>query len=268
GQRILVDSQYEAFLMSFLKKSVLQFDRSIDQDFRSLAIAKHHVKELIMKRINETLAICQRHSVYNENEMRGKFEKLIEKLIKQRISKREKNKNTKKSENADGVIWWLNKKASNYNQQKNCENINLNSEVTASSTSSNLIPADKIPKSVSFPLPEQLSQEQVASIKESPSDQIQVTFTNSSQEKKGTSVDVASKDKSTSVEGIISEIASSPRETGDECLVKKSVKHLSRPSSVDGTRLAPTPKKVKTGPNPTRIDFGGVHEQAASFPDS
>ncbi|CAG8575785.1 6517_t:CDS:10 [Diversispora eburnea] len=57
GQRIFIDSQYEAFLMNFLKKSVLQFDRSVEQDFRTLAVSKHHIKGLISKRINGILTM-------------------------------------------------------------------------------------------------------------------------------------------------------------------------------------------------------------------
>nr|CAG8522883.1 1088_t:CDS:2 [Entrophospora candida] len=53
GQKVFVDSQYESFLMNFLRKSVLQIDRSVDQDFRSLSFAKYHAKMLIKKEMKK-----------------------------------------------------------------------------------------------------------------------------------------------------------------------------------------------------------------------
>ncbi|CAG8446179.1 9902_t:CDS:10 [Funneliformis caledonium] len=114
GQRIFVDSQYESFLMNFLRKSVLQFDRSIDQDFRTLALAKLHIKSLISKRVNDTLAILQKNTDTNDNEKlskRRKLDKLIEKLVTQRMDKREKE--MRKLENGDDVVLWLNSKSQN-----------------------------------------------------------------------------------------------------------------------------------------------------------
>ncbi|CAG8627263.1 9657_t:CDS:2, partial [Ambispora leptoticha] len=84
GQRIFVDSEYESFLMRFLKKSVLQFDKSIDQDFKTLAIAKHHTKILIANRINEILAAWQKYVVTDEKgiiERRNIIEDLTKKLL-------------------------------------------------------------------------------------------------------------------------------------------------------------------------------------------
>ncbi|CAI2165911.1 14519_t:CDS:2 [Funneliformis geosporum] len=114
GQRIFIDSQYESFLMNFLRKSVLQFDRSIDQDFRTLALAKLHIKSLISKRVNDTLAILQKNTDINDNEKlskRRKLDKLIEKLVTQRMDKREKE--MRKLENGDDVVQWLNSKSQN-----------------------------------------------------------------------------------------------------------------------------------------------------------
>nr|CAG8536974.1 1238_t:CDS:2 [Entrophospora candida] len=53
GQKVFVDSQYESFLMNFLRKSVVQIDRSVDQDFRSLSFAKYHAKMLIKKEMKK-----------------------------------------------------------------------------------------------------------------------------------------------------------------------------------------------------------------------
>ncbi|CAJ0862531.1 7626_t:CDS:10 [Entrophospora sp. SA101] len=55
GQKVFVDSQYESFLMNFLRKSVVQIDRSVDQDFRSLSFAKYHAKMLINTNGPDTL---------------------------------------------------------------------------------------------------------------------------------------------------------------------------------------------------------------------
>ncbi|CAJ0768721.1 8854_t:CDS:10 [Entrophospora sp. SA101] len=93
GQKVFVDSQYESFLLNFLRKSVVQFDRSVDQDFRSLSIAKHHAKMLISKHLNETLGILQQNKIKDENQLnlwRRKLEKLIENMAMQRLSKKEK----------------------------------------------------------------------------------------------------------------------------------------------------------------------------------
>ncbi|CAG8435666.1 2734_t:CDS:10 [Scutellospora calospora] len=131
GQRIFVDSQHESFLMNFLKKSVLQFDRSIDQDFRSLAVAKHHVKTLIMKRVNGALATCQSHSVNNGNDVhlkRKKLEKLIEKLVTQRMARKEIG--GKKSENVDDVVRWTNPKSSDNDRQNNSEGVDGDTKIT------------------------------------------------------------------------------------------------------------------------------------------
>ncbi|KAG9290561.1 hypothetical protein G9A89_020931 [Geosiphon pyriformis] len=92
GQRIFVDSEYESFLMNFLKKSVLQFDKSIDQDFRILAMAKHHTKTLIANRFNEILTAWQKYSLVDENEVferRRRLKDLVEKLLAQSIDKHE-----------------------------------------------------------------------------------------------------------------------------------------------------------------------------------
>ncbi|CAG8464156.1 3774_t:CDS:10 [Acaulospora colombiana] len=255
GQRILVDYQYEAFLMNFLKKSVLQLDRSIEQDFRSLAVAKHHVKEIIMKRINE---ILQRRSVSNENEMqlkRGKIEKLIEK----RISKREKD--TKISENTDGVIQWLNKGTSNGDQKKNtCENLAPDSGETTSSKTSDAMPQNKIQSFHSSP-------RQFTPIKES--SQFINTIVGNDQEDRGASTDAVFNNKSIDIDALIKkEAVPVSGGAGDEC-TKKTDKQLLRKLSIDASHTSPpNSKKIKTSSNPTMIDFGGVHVQAAAFPDS
>ncbi|CAB5377878.1 unnamed protein product [Rhizophagus irregularis] len=146
GQRIFVDSHYESFLMNFLRKSALQFDRSIDQDFRTLSLAKLHVKSLISKRINDTLTISQNDKVTNDSEKlskRRKLDKLIEKLVTQRMDKREKEMEKLKNGEKDTVPLF-NPKSQNDEQS-------TNGPTVTSSTSEPLSkePADTLESSIS-----------------------------------------------------------------------------------------------------------------------
>ncbi|GBC00681.1 hypothetical protein RclHR1_03940007 [Rhizophagus clarus] len=149
GQRIFVDSQYESFLMSFLRKSTLQFDRSIDQDFRTLSLAKLHVKSLISKRINDTLTISQNDKDNSEKlSNRRKLDKLIEKLVTQRMDKREKEMENLKNGEKDAVLL-LNSKSQNDEQTIN--------EPTVKSLSSESL-SKEAAGTVEFSIPEHFNQ--------------------------------------------------------------------------------------------------------------
>nr|CAG8468957.1 14911_t:CDS:10 [Entrophospora candida] len=173
GQKVFVDSQYESFLLNFLRKSVVQFDRSVDQDFRSLSIAKHHAKMLISKHLNETLGILQQNKIKDENQLnlwRRKLEKLIENMAMQRLSKKEKemkknnpsefdlNKwpNLKSSlENANGSDTLLGYKLSeNFKEFTIKKNeLDLMNEKSGVSQSHNIILLDDIPEEEATALP-------------------------------------------------------------------------------------------------------------------
>ncbi|CAG8799875.1 34982_t:CDS:2, partial [Racocetra persica] len=261
GQRIFVDSQYESFLMNFLKKSVLQFDRSIDQDFRSLAVAKHHVKTLIMKRINGALATCQGHGINNGNDVhlrRRKLEKLIEKLVTQRMAKKEKNK---KSENVDDVVRWTNPKSSDDDRQNASENFTVN-DVNM-----------KIPAMPTFPLLECSTQKPIIYKKESESTDIMsapskpilpVDTCLDDIDEKMTTAD-ESKDRLTDVDCDTKTPRDTLTETCDDSSIVISVK---QPLKKTSTGSAPNPKRVKPNSTPPPISFGGSLAQAASFPES
>ncbi|CAG8472100.1 7617_t:CDS:2 [Racocetra fulgida] len=221
GQRIFVDSQYESFLMNFLKKSVLQ-------DFRSLAVAKHHVKTLIMKRINGALATCQGHGINNGNDVhlrRRKLEKLIEKLVTQRMAKKEKNK---KSENVDDVVRW---KSSDDDRQNVSEDFTVN-DVNM-----------KIPAMPTFPLLEYDIDEKMTTADET-------------------------KDRLTDVDCDTKIPRDTLAETCDDSSIVISVKQPLKKTSTDSSRSAPNPKRVKPNSTPPPISFGGSLAQAASFPES
>ncbi|RIA93285.1 hypothetical protein C1645_20437 [Glomus cerebriforme] len=153
GQRIFVDSQYESFLMNFLRKSVLQFDRSIDQDFRSLSLSKLHVKSLISKRINDTLAISQKDKNMSDSEKlskRQKLDKLIEKLVTQRMDKREKEIKKLENEKKDDVVRWLNPKSQSDGQTINDSTV-YNSALSKLEKSQKILEAADI---LAFSIPE------------------------------------------------------------------------------------------------------------------
>ncbi|CAG8505586.1 7506_t:CDS:2 [Paraglomus occultum] len=109
-QRIFVDSEYESFLINFLKKSVLQFDKTIEQDFRSLAITKHHIKTLISTRINDILTKWQkyRNGDAKENAIRRReLEALAGKHL-YHIFGKDIKRESPAVENAYRVTRWLN----------------------------------------------------------------------------------------------------------------------------------------------------------------
>ncbi|KAF0427181.1 hypothetical protein F8M41_006091 [Gigaspora margarita] len=254
GQRIFVDSQHESFLMNFLKKSVLQFDRSVDQDFRSLAVAKHHVKTLIMKRVNDALATCQGHGVNNGNDVhlrRKKLEKLIEKLVTQRMAKREKG--CKKSENVDDVVRWINHKSLDNDRQNtsDCfEYSDINMEIPT-------IPTFSL--SEQKPITYKMESESVDIISSSSKsilpmdtrldDMIEEKMITTNESKDGpTDVDCDTK---------------ITRDTDEICENSPAIIPIKQPlkkTSMDSSRNAPNAKRVKS--------FGGNLAQAASFPES
>ncbi|CAG8543098.1 14762_t:CDS:10 [Dentiscutata erythropus] len=260
GQRIFVDSQHESFLMNFLKKSVLQFDRSIDQDFRSLAVAKHHVKTLIMKRVNDALATCQGHNVNNGNDVhlrRRKLEKLIEKLVTQRMAKREKG--CKKSENVDDVVRWMNHKSLDNDRQNTSDGFEYN-DVNM-----------EIPAIPTFPSSEHSSQKPVTYKKESESIDF-ISSTSKSILPMDTRLDDMieekmittneSKDGPTDVDCDTKIIRDTDAliEICENLPVVIPAKQPLKKTSTDSSRNAPNAKRVKS--------FGGNLAQAASFPES
>ncbi|CAG8584681.1 4854_t:CDS:10 [Ambispora gerdemannii] len=139
GQRIFVDSEYESFLMKFLKKSILQFDKSIDQDFRTLAIAKHHTKILIANRINEILAAWQKYVVTDEKGVVAR-RNIIEDLTKKLLIAQNTEMND--SSNGNNIKKPVNKNASSDTQSNYIfsSNTPIESTITTLSTPATFLP--------------------------------------------------------------------------------------------------------------------------------
>ncbi|KAK9763109.1 hypothetical protein K7432_010530, partial [Basidiobolus ranarum] len=81
GRKLFTDSEYDSFLMRFWKTSAIQLKKTVEQEFHSLALKKHHLKSLLTQKISHLQNQIELDYKNASPDIRGRKLAALEKLI-------------------------------------------------------------------------------------------------------------------------------------------------------------------------------------------